>query len=79
MKHKTHVACVSETKMRSEIKLSHDQFTVHRFDHQGDAVAKGGVTIMTHLALFAKVIPLLNLETIEAMDLFRPISITMLT
>lgn len=64
-----HVACISETKLKSTDKLTHTDYKVFRINCEDDIRAQGGVAIITHHSINTEILSDLNLEIIQAIGL----------
>lgn len=62
-----HIACLNETKLKDDIRLSHNQFKIIRLSNPGGGVAKGGVAIVLHKSISFSLLPSFHTEMIEAL------------
>lgn len=64
-----HVACISETKLNSDVRFSHTDFRImNLFNETGD-ISHGGVAIVAHKSVRLEIMPSLELEIIEAIGI----------
>ena len=62
-----HLACLCETKLKDDIRMSHNQFRVIRLSNSGEGTAKGGVAIVIHKSMDFSLLPSFETELVEAL------------
>ena len=66
---KIHIACLNETKLNPNIRISHTDYHIIRLDKVNESISKGGVAIIVHKSVKFELMSSFDTEIVEALGL----------